>query len=133
MRDGFAVDKADVVVGRHHAGQLQVVMRLKQGPVGTVDLVNFHADPGRASKTPPFELGRAGVDHPVWVQPLHHVVVTGDPDELSRTTPPGFGKGGRADPGDAAVNGGGEFIDNGQRWALAEQTGQVGAELFAIG
>src|SRR5262245_8756912 len=113
-------------------------MRLKLWPIAPVRADNFEVDRRPASKPPPrlgaLESARGRVEYPVRLEPIEHVVVWGQQDDLAvPRAAPGLLESEGTDAGDLAVDDAGEFVDHGGLGRLDDQARHVGAELLAHG
>ena len=115
-RGRHAVPQREVALGEVAQAAAQIVMTRKQPPRLTRATNDFKLD-RRSPKTPPLERRGRHVDDPVGLEPLGHVVVARHGDEAAadaaRANPLRHRR--RNDPGDVAIDDGGEFVENDER------------------
>ena len=72
-----------------------------------------------------------GVEHPVWFQPIEHIVVAGDQNGFLAGASPGFGESASANLRNLAVYYRCELVEYNLVWLLGKNAGKVSAELLA--
>ena len=95
MTSQFAIYQPDKILCCRGHGEIQIVMRLKVLPITGVRLDNFKLNGWPLPKTPPREMPGLGVQHPVGLEPVEHIVMRGKENNLSGgiATPPALSKG----------------------------------------
>ncbi|MNN28595.1 hypothetical protein D3C81_1421730 [compost metagenome] len=108
-------------------------MRLKQGIVALLSLMDLKLKAWSWPKPPPMKFAGTGVVNPIRLHPIKDVVVAGQKNHLPGRTAPRFGESGGAHAGNLSVHHRTELVDDGHARRFTNEPGQVRPELLPVG